>query len=37
MINPTTVSMIRDVVAFFGVIVGFSYYVLAVQNNNKAR
>jgi hypothetical protein len=31
MINPTTVSMIRDIVAIFGVIAGFTYYVLTVQ------
>jgi hypothetical protein len=32
MITPTTVSMIRDIVAIFGVIAGFSYYVLTVRN-----
>jgi len=32
MINPTTVSMIRDIVTIFGVIAGFSYYVLTVRN-----
>jgi hypothetical protein len=30
-------SMIRDIVAIFGVIAGFSYYVLTVRNANKAR
>jgi hypothetical protein len=35
MINPTTVSMIRDIVAIFGVIAGFTYYVLTVQNTRK--
>jgi hypothetical protein len=37
MVDPTTVSMIRDIVAIFGVIAGFSYYVLTVRNNNMAR
>lgn len=35
MINPTTVSMIRDIVAIFGVIAGFTYYVLNVKANQK--
>ena len=35
MVNPTTVSMIRDIVAIFGVIAGFTYYVLTVQNTRK--
>jgi hypothetical protein len=30
-------STIRDIVAIFGVIAGFSYYVLTVRNQNKAR
>ena len=30
-------SVIRDLVAIFGVIAGFSYYVLTVRNANKAR
>jgi hypothetical protein len=30
-------SMIRDFVAIFGVIAGFSYYVLTVRNANIAR
>jgi hypothetical protein len=30
-------STIRDLVAIFGVIAGFSYYVLTVQNQRKAR
>ena len=30
-------SVIRDLVAIFGVIAGFSYYVLTVRNNNTAR
>lgn len=37
MIDPTTVSMIRDIVAIFGVVAGFSYYFITVQNTNKAR
>ncbi|TFH03581.1 MAG: hypothetical protein E4H14_16495 [Candidatus Thorarchaeota archaeon] len=28
-------STIRDLVAIFGVIAGFSYYVLTVRNNQK--
>ncbi len=31
------VSVIRDLVAIFGVIAGFSYYVLTVRNANTAR
>jgi hypothetical protein len=30
-------SMIRDLVAIFGVIAGFSYYVLVVRNAQKTR
>ena len=30
-------SVFRDLVAIFGVIGGFSYYFLTVQNANKAR
>jgi len=30
-------SVIRDLVTIFGVIAGFSYYVLTVRNTNKAR
>lgn len=30
-------STIRDLVAIFGVIAGFSYYVLTVRNNDKIR
>ena len=30
-------STIRDLVAIFGVIAGFSYYVLTVRNANRAR
>ena len=35
MVDPPTVSMIRDTVAIFGVIAGFTYYVLTVQNTRK--
>ena len=37
MITPTTVSMIRDIVAIFGVIAGLTYYVMTVQNQNRTR
>jgi len=37
MIDQTTLSMIRDIVTIFGVIAGFSYYVMTVRNSNKAR
>lgn len=37
MITPTTVSMIRDIVTIFGVIAGFTYYVLTVRNTIRAR
>ena len=30
-------SVIRDLVAIFGVIAGFSYYVLTVHNQNRTR
>lgn len=30
-------STIQDLVAIFGVIAGFNYYVLTVQNQRKAR
>ena len=30
-------SVIRDLVAIFGVIAGFSYYVVTVRNQNRAR
>jgi len=30
-------SVIRDLVAIFGVIAGFSYYVMTVRNQNKTR
>ena len=37
MIDPTTLSVIRDIVTIFGVLAGFSYYVMTVRNSNKAR
>ena len=30
-------SVIRDLVAIFGVIAGFTYYVLTVRNQNRTR
>jgi len=30
-------SVTRDLVAIFGVIAGFSYYVLTVRNQNRTR
>jgi hypothetical protein len=37
MIDPVSLQMIRDIVAIFGVIAGFTYYVMTVRNQNKAR
>ena len=37
MIDPITLSMIRDVITIFGVIAGFSYYVLTVRNSRKTQ
>ena len=37
MIDPVTLQTTRDVVAIFGVIAGFSYYILTIRNANKAR
>ena len=31
------ISMVRDLVAIFGVIAGFSYYVLVVRNAQRTR
>ena len=31
------ISMIRDLIAIFGVIAGFSYYVMVLRNQNKTR
>ena len=35
LVDPATLSMIRDVVTIFGVIAGFTYYVLTVQATRK--
>jgi len=35
MIDPVTLQMVRDVVAIFGVIAGFTYYVLTVRNSQR--
>jgi len=37
MVDTAMLQVVRDLVAIFGVIAGFSYYVLAVQNALKAR
>ncbi len=37
MVDPLTLQMVRDVVAIFGVIAGFSYYVLTVRNAQRTR
>lgn len=37
MIDPASLQMLRDVVTIFGVIAGFTYYVMTVRNSNKAR
>jgi hypothetical protein len=37
MIDPITLQMIRDIVTIFGVIAGFTYYVMTVRNANKVR
>ena len=37
MVDPVTLQIVRDVVAIFGVIAGFSYYVLTVRNSQRAR
>ena len=37
MIDPTTVSMIKDVVTMFGIIAGLSYYALTVRHQNQSR
>jgi hypothetical protein len=31
------ISIIRDIIACFGVLAGFSYYVLSVRNQYKTR
>ena len=37
MVDPVTLQMIRDVVAIFGVLAGFSYYVITVRNASRER
>lgn len=37
MIDANTVSLVRDIVAIFGVVAGFTYYVITVRNAQKAR
>jgi len=32
MADPVTLQMARDVVAIFGVIAGFTYYLMTVRN-----
>ena len=31
------ISAVRDLVAIFGVLAGFAYYIVTVQNANKVR
>jgi len=37
MVDLAMLQVVRDLVAIFGVIAGFSYYVMTVRNVNKAR
>ena len=37
MVDPVTLQMVRDVVAIFGVIAGFTYYVLTVRNSQRTQ
>jgi hypothetical protein len=37
MVDLAMLQVVRDFVAIFGVIAGFSYYVLTVRNASKAR
>lgn len=37
MVDPVSLQMVRDVVTIFGVIAGFSYYILTVRHQNHAR
>jgi len=37
MVDLAMLQVVRDLVAIFGVIAGFTYYVMTVRNNNKAR
>jgi len=32
MIDPVILQMVRDVVTIFGVVAGFTYYVLTMRN-----
>jgi len=35
MIDPVSLQIVRDLVAIFGVIAGFTYYVLTVRNSQR--
>jgi hypothetical protein len=37
MVDLVMLQVMRDLVAIFGVIAGFSYYVMVVRNSNKSR
>ena len=37
MVDPVTLQMVRDVVAIFGVIAGFTYYMMVVRNAGISR
>lgn len=37
MVDLTMLQVVRDLVAIFGVIAGFSYYVLTVRNAQRTR
>ena len=37
MVDPVTLQMVRDVVAIFGVIAGFTYYVLTVRSSQRTQ
>jgi len=37
MVDLVMLQVMRDLVAIFGVIAGFSYYVMVVRNANKSR
>jgi hypothetical protein len=37
MIDPVSLQMLRDVVAIFGVIAGFTYYVMTVRHQRSSR
>jgi len=36
-VDPVTLQMVRDVVAIFGVIAGFTYYVLTVRSSQRTQ